>query len=85
VVTSRCGAIQEQRRGDACRSTVMQTASTESKQNGACPMLHSFKLFHRHHIDAVAAASAEASGTSKLFDTFILLEIIIEYFYLKIT
>lgn len=36
------GAIQERRRGDACRSTVMQTASNESKQNGACPMLHSF-------------------------------------------
>ena len=60
VVMSRCGAIQEQRRGDACRSTVMQTASKESKQNGACPMLHSFNLLNcitSTVIDAAASAA----------------------------
>jgi hypothetical protein len=42
LASCRGGAIKERRRVDACRSTVMQTASTERQQNGACPMLHSF-------------------------------------------
>lgn len=71
-----CGAVTERRRGDACRSTVMQTASKECQQNGACPMLLSFCAFNPSPSSTSMHTSDASAPNSSLrrFDTSFLHE-----------